>query len=424
METQSNLITKAQAAIDDRLNLNDTDEVILVIEDDISFASTLMSMLHDFGQKVIITNSNDNVFTLLEKYPIKGIILDTDISMVDGWALFDQLKHKFISRHLPIYIISSEAKRRRVLSYGAIGIEQKPLKVEQINSLIQKLKATIELNTTNILFLAHSEEYEELREFFNCLNSELIFNDNIEYLLNDLTNKAVNILVITKQLDIKVLNTLLEQIYKFEKIDKLPILISTFKENPVYPSETELEEIAAKYNDKLILKLARSKEYLLDLTALFLHKAESSLPQSNRQMLEESKKADPILKDKTVLIVDDDIRNIYAITAILEKYHMNVLSAENGYSGIEILNAHDNIDIVLMDIMMPELDGYKTMAKIREIDKFKDLPIIALTAKAMKGDKEKCLEAGASDYIAKPVDIELLLSLLRVWLYNKIPSIT
>ncbi len=424
LEMPAQTLLKSDLIKDDRLNLLENDQLILLVEDDLSYANLFLTMLHEIGLKGIVVNPTDNVFKLLDKFAIKGIILDTDISLADGWALFDQLKHKFISRHLPIYIISSQAKKRRVLSYGALGLMQKPASPDQIKGVILKLKQTIEQNSTSILLYTNNEYNKAYKELLECLGSEMFFVENPDEILNVAIAKSINILILARQFEVNELITLLEALYNCEKIDKLIIIIAGFDLVANTFNENELEDLAAKYSDKIILKLAKSKEYLLDLTALFLHKAEASLPNVNRQMLEESKKADPILSNKTVLIVDDDIRNIYAITAILEKYHMNILSAENGYNGIEILKNQDNIDIVLMDIMMPELDGYKTIKKIRELEKFHDLPIIALTAKAMKGDKEKCLDAGASDYIAKPVDIELLLSLLRVWLYNKIPSIT
>jgi hypothetical protein len=219
--------------------------------------------------------------------------------------------------------------------------------------------------------------------------------------------------------DCMVLDLKLPDMTGFELIDKLqkdlgrsdlPIIVYTGKEL-TRKEETQLKRVAAS----IIIKQADSPERLLAETALFLHRVEANLPETKRRMLEQVKRKDPVLADRKVLIVDDDVRNIFALTSTLESYNMNVVHAENGQEGIKLLEATDGIEAVLMDIMMPEMDGYEAIAAIRQIDRFKQLPIIALTAKAMKADRDHCLEVGASDYISKPLDIDHLLSLLRVW---------
>jgi hypothetical protein len=206
---------------------------------------------------------------------------------------------------------------------------------------------------------------------------------------------------------------LIEQIKQEVNLINLPVIVYTGKE--LTPQEeTDLKRIA----DTIIIKDVRSPERLLDETALFLHRVQANLPAPKRQILEHLHQSDPILTEKKVLIVDDDVRNIFALTSMLEQYRMQILYAENGRDGITVLQNNPDVDVVLMDVMMPEMDGYETMQAIRQIEQFSSLPMIALTAKAMKGDREKCIEAGASDYITKPVDPEQLLSLLRVWLYR------
>jgi CheY-like chemotaxis protein len=208
--------------------------------------------------------------------------------------------------------------------------------------------------------------------------------------------------------------TLIEQIKQNPELGYLPIIIYTGKQ--LTPQEeTRLRQLS----DTIIVKDVQSPERLLDETALFLHRLQENLPPPQRQMLEQSQQNDPILVGKQVLIIDDDVRNIFALTSLLERYQMQVRYAENGRDGMSLLQDNPNIDLVLMDIMMPEMDGYKATRAIRQIDRFSNLPIIALTAKAMQGDRDKCLEAGASDYITKPIDSEQLLSLLRVWLCCK-----
>jgi CheY-like chemotaxis protein len=206
---------------------------------------------------------------------------------------------------------------------------------------------------------------------------------------------------------------LIETIRNELKLTHLPVIIYTGKELS-RKQETELRRVA----DTIIVKDVQSPERLLDETTLFLHRVQAHLPARQQQILEQVRQTDPVLAGKTVLIVDDDVRNIFALTSLLERYQMKALYAENGKDAIELLRNTQGVDAVLMDVMMPEMDGYETTRTVRKEKKLKSLPIIALTAKAMKGDREKCIEAGASDYIAKPVDPEQLLSLLRVWLYR------
>jgi CheY-like chemotaxis protein len=206
---------------------------------------------------------------------------------------------------------------------------------------------------------------------------------------------------------------LLDRIRKEPEHAELPIIIYTGRE---LTPEEEFE--LKRFTDAIIVKSVRSMEHLLDETALFLHRVEANLPEPKRRILKQVHESDPVFADKRVLIVDDDVRNIFALTAVLERYKMVVIYAENGKKGIEILKRSPQINIVLMDVMMPEMDGYETMKEIRKNPRFRSLPIIALTAKAMKGDREKCIEAGASDYITKPVDPDQLISLMRVWLYG------
>jgi CheY-like chemotaxis protein len=196
-------------------------------------------------------------------------------------------------------------------------------------------------------------------------------------------------------------------------LQNLPIVVYTGKDLTA-KEEMELRQMT----EAVIVKEAKSPDRLLDETALFLHRVENNLPESKRRMLQQAHNRDPILSDRKILIVDDDVRNIFALTSILEGQHMNVIYAENGLEAIKLIQESPDVEVVLMDVMMPEIDGYETTRRIREMDQFKNLPIIALTAKAMKGDREKCIEAGASDYIAKPVDTDQLMSLLRVWLYQ------
>jgi len=251
---------------------------------------------------------------------------------------------------------------------------------------------------------------------------ELIAHEDVEITAVDSAEAALNELASGKHYDCVVLDLGLREMSGFDFLEKvksdaamvdIPIIVYTGKQL------TQAEETRVKkYAETIIMKDVKSPERLLDETALFLHRVEAKLPETKRKMLEQLHDADAVIAGKRVLIVDDDVRNIFSLTSVLEDHGMNVSFSENGKDAIETLEANPEVDVILMDVMMPEMDGYETMRRIREDQRFKSLPIIALTAKAMKGDREKCIAAGASDYIMKPVDTDQLISLLRVWLYK------
>ena len=285
---------------------------------------------------------------------------------------------------------------------------------EAINEAMNAIKAFIERPAKNLLVVEDDETQR---------NSivELIGNGDVETTAVASGAEALELLK-THHFDCMVIDLGLPDMTGSELIKKvqdelglqnLPIVVYTGKDLTA-KEEMELRQMT----EAVIVKEAKSPDRLLDETALFLHRVEHNLPESKRRMLQQAHNRDPILSDRKILIVDDDVRNIFALTSILEGQHMNVIYAENGLEAIKLIQDNPDVDVVLMDVMMPEIDGYETTRRIRDMDQFKNLPIIALTAKAMKGDREKCIEAGASDYIAKPVDTDQLMSLLRVWLYQ------
>lgn len=300
------------------------------------------------------------------------------------------------------------------MEYGAIAHLQKPLDPEALDVALTQIASFVERRVRNLLVV---EDDETQRKAI----VELIGNHDVATVAVESGEKALEALKAQKfdcmVLDLKLPGMsgidLIKDIKKDPELIQLPIVVYTGKEL-TRKQETELR----KLTDTIIVKDAKSPERLLDETALFLHRVEANLPEPKRQMLRKLHQSDPALEGKKVLIVDDDMRNIFAITSILERHKMQVLYSENGKEGIAMLEQAPDVDIVLMDIMMPEMDGYEAMRAIRERRHFAKLPIIALTAKAMKGDREKCIDAGASDYITKPIDTEQLLSLLRVWLYR------
>jgi CheY-like chemotaxis protein len=356
----------------------------------------------------------DTGLALARAYKPDAITLDIDLPVLGGWTIFDRLKHDPKTRHIPIHIISVADERQRGLQMGAIAYLQKPVTAEALRDVFDTTRGFVERKVRNLLVV---EDDATQRQSI----IELIGNGDVATTAVGSATEALEALK-TGQYDCMVLDLGLPDMNGFELLERikrevgqtdLPIIVYTGKDLS-RKEETELKRLA----ETIIVKDVKSMERLLDETALFLHRVESNLPQPTRQILEQLHKTDPVLAGKKVLIVDDDVRNIFALTSVLERYQMQVTYAENGKDGIELLQKYPDADVVLMDVMMPEMDGYDTMRSIRKIRKFKSLPIIALTAKAMKGDREKCIEAGASDYITKPVDTEQLLSLLRVWLYK------
>jgi len=399
---------------DDRNSIETGDQTILIIEDDPVFAGILLDLAREKGFKGIVATSGEAGSVLVRRYQPSAITLDIRLPDVDGWTVLDRLKHDPATRHIPIRIISAPEEPMRGLRQGAIAQLQKPVSREAIDQALADIKGFLDRKVRRLLLV---EDDAVQRSSI----VELIGNGDVETAAVSTGAEALAALKADRY-DCRVLDLglpdmtgfeLIEKIRKEEGLVDLPIVIYTGKDL-TRKQETELRRLA----DTIIVKDAKSPERLLDETTLFLHRVQSSLPSSQKQMLEQARLADPVLAGKKVLVVDDDVRNIFALTSLLEQRHMQVLFTENGRDAIELLRNEEKIDVVLMDIMMPEMDGFETMRSIRKIGKFKSLPIIALTAKAMKGDRDTCIEAGASDYISKLVDTEQLLSLLRVWLYK------
>ncbi|BDI17680.1 histidine kinase [Nostoc cf. commune SO-36] len=399
---------------DDRTTIERGDRVLLIVEDDINFARILLDMAQQQGFKVIAAHTGSTGLMLAQQFLPSAILLDIRLPEMDGWTVLDRLKHDPNTRHIPVHIMTIEEGRQRGLQLGAIAYLQKPLTSETISEALTKIKGFVERQVKNLL-VVEDDDTQRLSIV------ELIGNSDVS---TTAVADGVTALeaIRTQHFDCLVLDLGLPDMTGFELIEQikllphgktLPIIVYTGREISK-AQETELRRIA----ETIIIKDVRSPERLLDETALFLHRVQANLPAPKREILEQLHSIDHLLAGKKALIVDDDMRNIFALTSMLERYQIQVLYAENGREGIALLETTPDIDVVLMDVMMPEMDGYETTRLIRQNEQFKSLPIIALTAKAMQGDREKCIEAGASDYITKPVDTEQLLSLLRVWLYR------
>jgi hypothetical protein len=399
---------------DDRGAIQPGDRVLLIIEDDINFARILLDMARQQGFKTLVALRSAAGLVMAQEYKPDAITLDIRMPEMDGWTVLDRLKHDPSTRHIPVHIISVEEGRQRGLQHGAIAYLQKPVSSDTLTEALRDMKTFVERRVKNLLVVEDDEtQRHSIMELIG--NSDVVTTavSTGQEALSALRAQHFDCIVLDLGLPDMTGFQLIEQIKQDESLSKVPIIIYTGKEL-TRSEETELKRIA----DTIIIKDVQSPERLLDETALFLHRVQANLPQPKRQLLEKLHQTDPILAGKKVLIVDDDVRNIFALTSMLEHHQMEIMYAENGKDGIRKLQETPDIHVVLMDVMMPEMDGYETMRSIRQQSQFATLPMIALTAKAMKGDREKCLEAGASDYITKPVEPEQLLSLLRVWLYR------
>jgi CheY-like chemotaxis protein/HAMP domain-containing protein len=399
---------------DDRENIASGDRTILIIEDDPKFANILLDLTRAKGFKCLVAESGEKGIHFANHYKPSAIMLDIGLPGMDGWAVMERLKDNSETRHIPVHFMSASDRTLDAMRMGAIGFLSKPVSLEELEEAFKKIEETISKTVKNLLVV----EDDEIQR-----NSilELIGNGDVKATAVGSGEEAFKILK-SNNVDCMILDLglsdmsgfeLLERIRNNTAISKLPIIIYTGKN-----LTREEEDKLRTYAESIIIKGVKSPERLLDETSLFLHRVEANLSEEKKKMLRMVHDKELILQDKKILLVDDDMRNVFAMASILEEYGVRVLIGKNGKEGLECLNKNPDIDLVLMDIMMPEMDGYEAMGEIRKQQRFKKLPIIALTAKAMKGDRNKCIEAGANDYLAKPIDADKLLSLLRVWLYQ------
>jgi CheY-like chemotaxis protein len=399
---------------DDRYAILENDRVVLIVEDDVDFAKILLDFSRERGCKGIIAQKGNTGLSLARYYRPDAIILDMKLPVMDGAEVLTQLKNDPDLRHIPVQIFSGYDRRREGLELGAFDFIKKPVSASDLAGVFTNMEEFINKKLKKLLIVEDNPEQ-------NKAIRELIGNGDVKSFSAYAGEEAFEIML-KEKFDCVIIDLGLPDMSGFELLEKIKAN-SSLQKTPVivYTGKDLSKEEAARLNkmaNTVVLKTANSTERLLDETTLFLHRVESRLPREKQQMIRKLHRTEEVLKNKKVLVVDDDLRNIFSLTNTLEEEGMHCISAENGSQAIKRFKENPDVDIILMDVMMPEMDGYEATREIRKIDKGRKLPIIAFTAKAMKGDREKCLEAGMSDYIAKPVDIEKLLSLLRVWLYH------
>jgi CheY-like chemotaxis protein/two-component sensor histidine kinase len=400
--------------IDDRQNLNPQDRCLLITEDDRRFANFLMEQAREKGFKCIIAEDGTTSLELAEKYRPHVIMLDIGLPKIDGWTVMDRLKDNPEIRHIPVYFMSAADQNLAAKKLGAIGYLLKPVSMEQLTEAFNQIEQFLAKTVKKVLVIV---EHEVRQKQILTLVSHGEVQPTVATTKIEAQQhlQTVTFDCIIVDVDLKQGSGLrqLEQLHQVCNLSPIPIILYAERELTV-----EEQKWLHQYTDTLTIKAVCSPERLLDEVTLFLHQLEAQLPQKQRQMLKLIHDKTAILTHKQVLLVDDDMRNIFALVSVLEDRDMKVLIAQNGKEALNLLEQHPDIDIILMDIMMPEMDGYEAMRKIRSQTRFSKLPIIALTAKAMKGDKIKCIDAGANDYIAKPIDTDKLISLMKVWLYR------
>jgi len=399
---------------DDRLSLEPGDTILLIVEDDPHYARVLVDLARDKGFKVLVAARGAEALELAKQYQPTAVSLDVFLPDMLGWTVLSQLKHNPLTRHIPVQIITLDEDRQHALARGAFSFVNKPTTTEGVSAALAQIKEYAKPRRKRLLIVEdNAAEQLSIRE--------LLDHDDIEIVATDTGAAALSVLR-ERPCDCVVLDLRLPDMSGFEVLDRIrndgdlsniPVVVFTGRELSA-EEDAELHTMARS----IVVKGVESPERLLDETSLFLHRVITELPAEKQRMLEKLNSSDDDLVGKTALLVDDDARNIFALSSVLERRGMKVLTATTGGEAIALVGSNPEIAIVLMDIMMPQMDGYQTIGVIRQDPLRTRLPIIALTAKAMKGDREKCLEAGASDYLAKPVNTEQLLLAIRMWLHR------
>jgi len=397
---------------DDRDKITTGDAILLIIEDDLQFASILVAQANKKGFKCLMAATGEDGLNLAASYKPNAIILDMGLPGINGQQVLTELKTSPSVRHIPVHIISANDRSIEAIREGAIECLVKPIDKKDLEEALNRIEYHISKKIKTVLLIEDSENSRKAlriligKEDVHCFEAE--------------TGKMALEIYQQNHIDCVILDLGLPDMSGIDLINKLeningkdmaPIIVHTGREL----TKEEHAELQ-KHSETIIIKGIKSEERLLDETALFLHRTITSLPKSKLPIINNLHNKEDIFNDKKILLVDDDSRNVFALSKILNERGMTIIKAENGKYALEALDSHPDIDLVLMDIMMPEMDGYEAMRQIRSHKKYKGLPVIALTAKAMNNDKQKCIDAGANDYIAKPIDVERLLSLMRVWM--------
>ncbi|MFZ5425479.1 MAG: response regulator, partial [Thermodesulfobacteriota bacterium] len=399
---------------DDRKSLAPGDKTLLVIEDDPRFCEVLRDLAHERGFKCLVAGDGETGLHFADYHRPNAIILDIGLPGIDGWTVMERLKANPDTRHIPVHFMSASDSSLDAMRMGAVGFLTKPVSLEKIDEAMSRIEKILSRSMSRLLVVEDDDiQRESIRSLIGNGDVKTTAVRTGAEALDELSTDQYDCMILDLGLEDMSGFDLLERIRSGKNLPRVPIIIYTGRD-----ITREEEAQLARYAESIIIKGARSPERLVEETALFLHRVESSMPQEKQRRLKLVHDKDAILSGRRILLVDDDMRNVFALTSVLEEKGINPIIARNGLECLEKLKENPDTDLILMDIMMPKMDGYEAMRAIRKDPRHKKLPIIALTAKAMAGDRAKCIDAGASDYLAKPVNTDKLISMLRVWLYK------
>jgi CheY-like chemotaxis protein len=403
---------RPQAVADDRGNLRQDGRLLLVIEDDPVFAKLLYDLAHELGFDCLVAPTADEGMELATQYRPAAVLLDIKLPDHSGLTVLDRLKHNPLTRHVPVQVISAEDNMRAARAMGAAGALVKPVDREALVSTLVGLKEKFASESRSVLVVEDNElQRESIRDLLGSDTTQVVTVDNAATALEKLRSATFDCMVLDLTLPDATGYELLERMANDDSYAFPPVIVYTGQ-----AVSTEEEQQLRKYSRSIIIKGAKSPERLLDEVSLFLHQVEEKLPPDRQRMLRDARARDAAFEGRRILIVEDDVRNIFALSSVLEPLGGSVAIARNGREALQRLASKPRPDIVLMDIMMPEMDGFEAMQEIRRNPELQDLPIIALTAKAMPDDQQRCLAAGANDYVTKPIDVDKLVSLIRIWM--------
>jgi signal transduction histidine kinase/CheY-like chemotaxis protein/CHASE3 domain sensor protein len=409
-----NILEIPEDVKDDRNDINKDDRVILIIEDDTNFAKALLKYARLQNYKGIVAVRGDHGLSAALQYRPHAILLDVQLPVKDGWQVMDELKSHSKTRHIPVHMMSVLHVKKESLMKGAIDFINKPMALDQMTDVFRKIEEALRKSPQKVLIVEENAKHASaLSYFLSNFNISLSVQNNVEDSVKALRADHVDCVILDIGSSKGDEYEIIESIKSYDGLENLPIII--FTERNLSKSE-ELK--IRQYADSIVVKTAHSYQRILDEVGLFLHLVEEKNNSVETVRSKTLGSLTEVLSGKKILITDDDVRNIFSLTKALEKYKVEVVVAMDGKHALQQIKEHPDVDVVLMDMMMPEMDGYETIRELRKMPKFTRLPIIAITAKSMTGEREKCITAGASDYISKPVDIDQLLSLLRVWLYE------
>ncbi len=398
---------------DDRDALRPDDNVLLIVEDDATFARILIDLARQRGLKAVFASSGAKALQMARELKPQAITLDIRLPDMAGWTILDRLKHDPATRHIPIHVISIDEDRRRGLSLGAKSYMEKGVDMQALVGVFDSIKQFIDRKERTLLIVENDDaHHQRLAELIDDPDVQTTFASCGEDALAKMRNMHFDCTVVDLETCDMTGIEFVERLLQRPEGREMPIIIYTGDN-----AGPDVEEDVKRLARTGLVRGVRSAERLLEQTAVFLHRIESNLPEAKRKMIEQAREnPDTWIAGGKVMLVDDDVRNLFALTSVLERHKLKVLHAESGQEAIDLLKPEPGIDLVLMDIMMPKMDGYETIRRIRQMPEYANLPIVALTAKAMKGDREKCIDAGASDYITKPVNLDDLVWMLRAWL--------